>query len=236
MLAGTEPESEIVLLRDYLGWPSDKAWIVDSSKRNEVRQALDRARKFWPGANVENTTLLNVLPRLDTIGFVNLDLMGAPLQKETMICFEQIVPKLPPKAVVGFTWIRGRENIQGNPSARLLWELGKGYEGNQRRWAGVLRFIDTISDGTLHLIDRCEYHNNKSPMAVAIFRKESSAARRSVLERWLSDSSPHQEVVRGALPSALPDWSSYGDLASALASRSPDLRTDLPSRHRTSRS
>lgn len=31
-LAGTDPESEVLLMRDYLRWPAHRAWFVDKAK------------------------------------------------------------------------------------------------------------------------------------------------------------------------------------------------------------
>lgn len=170
-LAGTEPEPEIFLMRDYLGWPAHHAWFVDNSLRPEVVNALNRAKKEWPGANVERVNLKNIVPKLEAIGFANLDFMGTPLQEETALCLELVAPRLLRGAILGFTWMRGREYVDGRASSRLLWDLGKGYRGDERRWAGVTRFVDTASKRTLRLIDRIEYLSNHSPMSVAIFRK-----------------------------------------------------------------
>ncbi len=172
-LAGTEPEPEIALMRDYLKWPAHRAWFVDNSLRPEVVRALNRVVKAWPDANVERANLRNVIPKLGAIGFANLDFMGAPLQAETAACFLQVAPMMLPGGIVGFTWMRGREdlNTRYENAAGFLWRLGKGFRGNARRWAGVLKFVDIISDGTLELVDTYDYYNHRSPMSVAIFRK-----------------------------------------------------------------
>lgn len=175
-LAGTEPEPEVALMRDYLKWPAHRAWFVDNSLRPEVVEALNRITRKWPTANILRANIKNVIPKMDAIGFANLDFMGAPLQEETIACFDQVAPRMLRGGILGFTWMRGRENLgpTATRSSKLLWELGKGFKGNERRWAGVLNFIDTVSDGTLKLIDQYEYQNNHSPMAVAIFRKETA--------------------------------------------------------------
>lgn len=172
-LAGTEPEPEVALMRNYLKWPAHRAWFVDNSLRPEVVEALNRIIQTWPEANVVRANIKNVVPKLEAIGFANLDFMGAPLQEETLFCFNEVAERMLRGGILGFTWLRGRENLGSNPrhSSELLWKLGKGYRGNERRWAGVLKAVEEISDGTLELIDRYEYLNNHSPMAVAIFRK-----------------------------------------------------------------
>lgn len=173
-LAGTEPEPEIALMRDYLKWPAHRTWFVDNSLRPEVVRALNRVIKIWPEANVERINILNIVPKLGALGFVNLDFMGAPLHGETIACFNQVVPRMLRGGILGFTWMRGREDLNSvrkKPSSSLLWELGKGHKGNARRWAGVLKFVEVVSHKTLDLIDTYEYLNNHSPMAVAIFRK-----------------------------------------------------------------
>lgn len=175
-LAGTEPESEITLMRDYLKWPAHRAWFVDSSQRPEVIDALHRAHKNWPEANVQRINLWNLVPKLGAIGFANLDFMGAPLQDETIKCTEQVIDRLLPGGVLGFTWIRGREHFDAR-ATRLLWELGKGHEGNDRRWAGVLRAFDIMSRGSLDFVGKWEYLSNHSPMSVAVFRMKGDRDR-----------------------------------------------------------
>lgn len=171
-LAGTDPASEINLLRSYLKWPAHRAWFVDNSTRPEVLIALRHIRMNWPEANVEGNDLGNVVPKLEAIGFANLDFMGAPLHVDTLRCLGEVIPRLLPKAIMGFTWMRGREYIAGNTAAKRLWKLGKGFRGNERRWAGMTRAVDQIAKGSLELIDRWEYLSNHSPMSVAVFRKE----------------------------------------------------------------
>ncbi len=170
MLAGTDPECEITLMRDYLKWPSQRAWIVDNSSNLSVLNALRSAKRLWPEANIKNTDVCNIIPKLESIGFANLDFMGAPLQADNLKCLRLIIPRMLPGSILGFTWLRGREYIEGHPSSKLLWELGKGYTGNERRWAGVTRAIQNISNNTISLIDRWEYLHNHSPMAVSIFK------------------------------------------------------------------
>lgn len=171
-LAGTEPEAEITLLRDYLKWPTQHTWFVDSSKKPEVLRALDRIPGQWPGVNVERDNLYNVIPKLGAIGFANLDFMGAPLQDETFKCFTDVNSCLLPGAILGFTWMRGREQLDWGKAAQKLWKLGKGFRGNDRRWAGFLNAVETTSKGTLKLLDKMEYMSHHSPMALAVFRKE----------------------------------------------------------------
>jgi hypothetical protein len=170
-LAGTDPEPEIVLMRDYLKWPAHRAWFVDNSLRPEVVRALNRISRVWPEANVERINLRNIVPKLGAVGFANLDFMGAPLQEETVACLEEVAPRMLRGGILGFTWMRGREHIEGHPASARLWKWGKGFRGNERRWAGVIRFVDHVSNNTLKLIDKYEYLSNHSPMSVAIFKK-----------------------------------------------------------------
>lgn len=171
-LAGTEPESEVTLLRDYLKWPPHRTWFVDNSLRPEVVAALRRVHENWPEANVQRVNIWNLVPKLGAIGFANLDFMGAPLQDETIKCTQQVIDRLLPGGILGFTWMRGREDTLGMKAARKLWRLGKGFKGNERRWAGVLRAFDDMSGGTLNLVGKWEYLSGHSPMSVSVFRKE----------------------------------------------------------------
>lgn len=171
-LAGTEPASEVRLMRDYLQWPAHRAWFVDKNTSPIVIRALRQVTELWPGTNTARINLKNLVPRLGALGFANLDFMGAPLTDDNIQCLEEVVPLLLSGAVLGLTWIRGREVFGMHHSAERLWKLGKGHKGNERRWAGVLQAIDNISEGSLVLLDRWEYVSNRSPMSVAIFRKE----------------------------------------------------------------
>jgi hypothetical protein len=171
-LAGTEPEAEVSLMRDYLRWPTNRAWFIDKSKTPEISTALREIEVMWRGVNTRQSDLKDLAPQLDAIGFANLDLMGAPLGDNSMNCLKQVIPRLLPKSILGFTWIRGREDMSQHLSARRLWRLGKGAKGNDRRWVGVERAIENLSNGELVMIDKWEYFSNHSPMAVSIFRKE----------------------------------------------------------------
>lgn len=170
-LVGTDPESEVSLLRDYLKWPAHRTWFVDNDKNNRsVILAMNWIKKNWSEANAEMIDFRKLLPRLGAVGFANLDFMGAPLQETHQDCLEKLLPLLLPEAIVGFTWLRGRENFISKSSLRL-YQLGKGYQGNERRWAGFLRAVELLSKGTLVCIDRWEYLSNHSPMSVAILKK-----------------------------------------------------------------
>lgn len=171
-LAGPEPIAELKLLRDYVRWPGHRTWFVDKDVNNpKVVRALRQIKKEWPEAHAEGRDLRKLLPALGAIGFANLDFMGWPLQRDNWDCFEQVAQMLLPGAVVGFTWLRGREQLNTQKSARLLWKLGKGYRGNERRWAGFLNAVEQV-DRKLRLLDRWQYLSNHSPMSVAVFRKE----------------------------------------------------------------
>lgn len=170
-LAGTDPESEVHLMRDYLRWPVHRAWFVDRSKTTKIATALHSIRQSWPGVNTRCEDLIELVPSLGALGFANLDFMGAPLSDSNLNCLKEVIPLLLPGAILGLTWIRGRENMSKHLSARRLWKLGVGFRGNERRWAGVLRAIDKLSYGTLSYLDRWEYFSNHSPMSVAVFRK-----------------------------------------------------------------
>lgn len=172
-LAGTEPVPELKLLRDYVRWPAHRTWFVDNNIRNpRVVKALRRISKEWPQANTRLEDLRKLVPTLGAIGFANLDFMGWPLQEDNWECFEEVSKRLLPRAILGFTWLRGREHFEVG-CAKLLWKLGKGYQGNERRWAGFLRAVEMSTNGSLELIDRWQYYSNRSPMSVAVFRKHS---------------------------------------------------------------
>ncbi len=171
-LAGTDPTSEVKLMRDYLLWPAHKAWFVDKAKTIEVTSALNSIRRLWPGANVRQANLTELVSDISAVGFANLDFMGAPLSSNNLACMSSIVPLLLPGAILGLTWIRGRENMSLHASARRLYRLGTGARGNERRWAGVLRAMYNLSEGELRFVDRWEYFSNHSPMSVAIFEKK----------------------------------------------------------------
>ncbi len=171
-LAGTEPFSEVRLIRDYLNWPAHRSWFIDKSRSKKVSSALRKiSSTLWEGANVRNLDIREIIPHLEAIGFANLDFMGAPLSNDNIDCLTMITPLLLPDSILGFTWIRGREILSLHSSARRLWRFGKGFKGNERRWAGVLRAVDKISKGNLMFVDGWEYFSNHSPMSVAIFRK-----------------------------------------------------------------
>lgn len=171
-LAGTDPIPEVRLMRDYLGWPAHKAWFVDRANTKEVTTALRKISRMWDGVNVRHLDIRDIVPYLGALGFVNLDFMGAPLGDDNLSCLKEVIPLLMPGSVLGLTWIRGRENLSLHLSARRLWRLGKGFRGNERRWAGVVRAISNLSHGTLSYVDRWEYFSNHSPMSVTVFRKE----------------------------------------------------------------
>lgn len=171
-LAGTDPDSEVRLMRDYLRWPAHRAWFVDKAKTEAVRSALRRIERLWKGANARHLDLVDIVPHLEAIGFANLDFMGAPLNDSNLACLREVAPLMLPGAILGLTWIRGRENISLHSSALRLWKLGKGFRGNERRWVGVLRAIDEISSGTLQFVDRWEYFSNHSPMSIAVFKRK----------------------------------------------------------------
>lgn len=174
-LAGTDPTSEVKLMRDYLRWPAHRTWFVDKSKTSVVTNALNSIRRMWPEVNVRCADLKDLVSDMGAIGFANLDFMGAPLSDNNLACMSEVIPLLLPKAIIGVTWIRGRENISLHLSARRLYRLGTGFRGNERRWAGVLRAIDNLSGGELNFIDRWEYFNNHSPMSVAVFQRKSQS-------------------------------------------------------------
>jgi len=171
-LAGTDPISEVRLLRDYVKWPGHRTWFVDNDITNVlVQNALKKIKEEWPQANTELKDLRSIIPKLEAIGFANLDFMGWPLQSDNWECFTQVAKSLLPGAILGFTWLRGRENLKKHASARLLWRLGKGYEGDERRWVGFQRAAEKV-DRTLKLIGRYQYFSNHSPMSIAVFRKD----------------------------------------------------------------
>lgn len=173
-LAGTIPEHEIVLMRDYLRWPASKTWFIDNSKSSAVLKALMKVRTLWPGVNVSRDDIRDVIPDIiPNIGFANLDLMGFPLSDLSVECIKRLSKSMLPGAIFGLTWIKGREIMTVHKSAQLLWRMGAGFRGNERRWAGLERAVSKLSSGSLQLTNRWEYFNNHSPMCVAVFAKSS---------------------------------------------------------------
>lgn len=172
-LAGKTPEHEIILMRDYLRWPASKVWFVDNSTSLEVIDALKRVKSLWPEVNVSRADIRNVIPMLGNIGFANLDLMGFPLSDVSTTCIKALSKTLLPEALFGLTWIKGREVMTLHKSAQKLWKLGKGFHGNERRWAGLDRAVDKLSAGSIKMKTRWEYFNSHSPMCVGVFAKEA---------------------------------------------------------------
>jgi hypothetical protein len=170
-LAGSDPISEVKLLKEYLKWPGSRTWFVDKDESDDVLTALNQIRRTWPEAQVLTAELSDVAEKLPFIGFANLDFMGGPLTGRNVDCMMKVIPKLLPKATLGVTWIRGRECLEVHRGSQLLWELGKGFRGNERRWMGFLRAMEKLSNGELDLLGRLEYQSNHSPMAVAVFQK-----------------------------------------------------------------
>lgn len=172
-LTGTEPKAELSLLRDYLNWPANRTWFVDKDKSKEVSRAVSFLKREWDGVNTSRDDLRSVVPRLEAIGFANLDFMGAPLKDESVDCLRVVIPHLLPGAVLGFTWFRGRE-LPNHSSEIRLSSISHGFHGNERRWVGVLRTIDEISRGRLKLLGGWEYFSKHSPMSVAVFKTAKS--------------------------------------------------------------
>lgn len=170
-LAGTDPDHEVLLLRDYLRWPAKKTWFVDNSKSPVVVAALKRIKFLWPGVNISQDDIREVIPELGSIGFMNLDLMGFPLSDVSATCIDLLSRTMLPSAIFGLTWIKGREIMTLHKSAQRLWKMGKGFQGNNRRWVGLERSVSEISSGSLKLTNRWEYFNNHSPMCVGVFAK-----------------------------------------------------------------
>jgi hypothetical protein len=177
-LAGHEPESEIVLMRDYLRRPGSDVWFVDfdKSKPNgkNVYRALKRGKRIWPEANWVYGNLRHVLPTIGSVSFANLDFMGHLNCANVIPCLLEIFPRLVPGAVLGLTWERGREKMmyERDPGARTI-RLGakRGRSLNDCRWAGVTQTVVQLSDNELQPIGGYEYHSNWSPMSVSVFRK-----------------------------------------------------------------
>jgi len=170
-LAGSTPEQELKLLRDYLKWDPKHAWFIDNDRGAAVEYALERVSELWPGVNVSREDIKELAPTLGGIGFANLDFMDSPLQPDTLDCVKNVTEELLPGAILEFTWMRCREASSIRISSRMMEDLGKGYSGNEKRWKSHLKAFDYISNGTLKLIGRWEYFS-WSPMAVSVFRKE----------------------------------------------------------------
>lgn len=172
-LAGSSPESEVTLLKDYLHWPTNKTWFVDNSDEIEVTAALQRIKYLWPDVGTYPWDLQQLLTLSLPIGFINLDFMGHLNSFDVLPCLKLAIPKLLPGAVLGLTWERGRERREcpNSPGAKVL-QAGSAFSDiNDQRWAGVLSIVDKIAKGSLQFIGGVEYQNNHSPMAVSVFHK-----------------------------------------------------------------
>ena len=172
-LAGTDPDSEISLLRDYLKWPANRTWFVDNSERIEVITALQHIKHSWPESRVYPGSLQNLLLEPFQIGFVNLDFMGHLNSFNVLPCLKLVIPNMLPGAILGLTWERGREmtHLPDSSGMRTL-KAGARYKNiNDQRWAGVLKIVDKISNGQLEVLGGVEYQNHHSPMSVSVFRK-----------------------------------------------------------------
>lgn len=174
-LAGTEPRSEITLLRDYLQWDASRTWFVDHDVDNpHVRHAIKAIRFLWHGVNAKFCTLQTLLPKLDMIGFANLDFMGHLTESNVLPCLRETSQRLLPGGIIGLTWERGREQlgVAKHSGARAVREGSKPNRSlNSKRWAGVLKIVQEETEGRLSFVAGLEYQNNHSPMSVTVFRK-----------------------------------------------------------------
>jgi len=174
-LAGTEPREEVSLLRDYLGWEAERSWFVDNDIKNRhVQKAIKQVRVYWPGAKARLGNLREALPQIDKVGFANLDFMGHLNSYNVLPCLREVHEKMISGSIVGLTWERGREQLKvRNHSGTRTIRLGakKGRSLNDRRWAGVLKTVDEISESKLEFVGGLEYQSNHSPMSVSVFRK-----------------------------------------------------------------
>src|SRR5690349_721733 len=100
-LAGSTPESEICLLRDYLRWPGDRTWFVDNSEHISVLTALQNIRCRWPEARIYPGKLQDLLESTFPIGFANLDFMGHLNSFNVIPCLQLVIPNLTPGAILG---------------------------------------------------------------------------------------------------------------------------------------
>lgn len=171
-LAGTAPDSEITLLRDYLKWPAHRTWFVDNSEDISVVSALRKIKRAWPEAGVYPGELQHLLSKPFPIGFANLDFMGHLNSFNVLPCLRLVIENLIPGAVLGLTWERGREmRCYANSAGTRTLAAGSHYADlNDQRWAGVLSIVNGIAKGKLEVIGGVEYQNNHSPMSVTVFK------------------------------------------------------------------
>jgi len=172
-LAGSTPDPEVTLLRDYLKWPANHTWFVDSSNHVDVVAALQHIKFLWPESNVYPRDLQQLLSDPFPIGFANLDFMGHLNSFNVIPCLKLVIPNLGTGAILGLTWERGREMFHHpNSSGMKTLKAGQRYTDiNDQRWAGVLRIVNKIARGSLEVLGGVEYQNNFSPMSVIVFRK-----------------------------------------------------------------
>lgn len=176
-LAGTEPQAEVDLMRDYLKWSGSKAWFVDWAKNTETRPrvltALAAIKAAWPQANVVRGDINEVLQEIPLVGFANLDFMGFD-RSSVMPCIKKTIARLAPGGVMAVTWYRGREVDAPHRSAWDVFEAARDVQGAARRWAGVLRLVEQWSRETGHvleLVGALEYQHKHAPMSVTAWRR-----------------------------------------------------------------
>ncbi len=171
-LAGSDPRSEIELMRYYLQWPKERVWFVDADKSKEMTRSLKSIRSMWPGVHAVQANLRDTLPQIGNIGFAHLDFMGHLNHYNVLPCIHEVVPQLIPGAIVGISWFRGREQWQHRRAAKLVWEEGKGQNSLANlRWAGVSRVIDKLTNRSLEFLGGLEYQHHHSPMCVSVYRR-----------------------------------------------------------------
>jgi hypothetical protein len=181
-LAGPTPEAELTLMRDYLGWCGDRAWLIDWAKdplsREATLEALQWCKTEWDAANVCHIDLQKLLPYIGPIGFANFDFMGGMSRNNVQPCLKLTIPRLAVGGVIALTWFRGREQIGlSDRSAHDVWRAGEGAgDGGiaDRRTAGVLRIVEQMAraEGVkLDLTGSIEYQHQRSPMSVSVWQR-----------------------------------------------------------------
>lgn len=177
-LAGTEPQAEVDLMRDYLKWPGAKTWFVDWAKnpetRTQVLAALTAIKTAWPEANVVRGDINEVLAEIPLVGFANLDFMGFD-RRSVMPCIKTTITRLAPGGVMAVTWFRGREVDAPHRSAWDVLEAARDVPtAADRRWAGVLRLVERWGREArcgLELVGALEYQHKNAPMSVTAWRR-----------------------------------------------------------------
>ena len=177
-LSGISPLPEIMLMRDFLKWPSDRVYFVDWAKdvrsRPQVLAGLETVRREWPKAHAIRGDINNVVEQRTMIGFANLDVRGFD-RASVMPCVRRTIARLARGGVMSLTWYRGREV---DAPERSVWDVFEAARDvvdlNERRRAGIQRLVEQWAHDvkvSLEWLNGLDYQHQHSPMSVMIWRR-----------------------------------------------------------------